>query len=93
MGSVCQEGGVAGNISFMPLKDIIGLINKLVMVKANCLRDIDRLTGINNIMRGTSDARETLGGVRIKSNSTGTRLTDRQNEVARMARNTVSNHG
>ena len=84
-----EEGGVAGNISFLPLKDIIGLINELVMVKSKLLEDMDRLTGINDIMRGTSDARETLGGVRIKSNSTGTRLTDRQNEVARMARDTV----
>jgi hypothetical protein len=84
-----EEGGVAGNISFMPLKDIIGLINELVMVKSKMLEDMDRLTGINDIMRGTSDARETLGGVRLKSNSTGTRLTERQNEVARMARDTV----
>ena len=84
-----EEGGVAGNISFMPLKEIIGLINELVMVKSKMLEDMDRLTGINDIMRGTSDARETLGGVRLKSNSTGTRLTERQNEVARMARDTV----
>ena len=84
-----EEGGVAGNISFMPIKDIIGLINELVMVKSKLLEDMDRLTGINDIMRGTSDARETLGGVRIKSNSTGTRLTQRQNEVARFARDTV----
>lgn len=84
-----EEGGVAGNISFMPIKDIVGLINELVMVKSKLLEDMDRLTGINDIMRGTSDARETLGGVRIKSNSTGTRLTQRQNEVARFARDTV----
>ena len=84
-----EEGGVAGNISFLPLKDIIGLLNELVTVKQKLLEDMDRLTGINDIMRGTSDARETLGGVRLKSNSTGTRLTQRQNEVARMARDTI----
>ena len=84
-----EEGGVAGNISFLPLKDIIGLLNELVMIKSKLLEDMDRLTGINDIMRGTSDARETLGGVRLKSNSTGTRLTERQNEVARLARDTV----
>lgn len=84
-----EEGGVAGNISFMPIKDIIGLINELVMVREKLIEDMDRLTGINDIMRGTSDARETLGGVRLKSNNTGTRLTERQNEVARLARDTV----
>lgn len=84
-----EEGGVAGNISFLPLKDIIGLINELVQVREKLIQDMDRLTGINDIMRGTSDARETLGGVRLKSNNTGTRLTERQGEVARLARDTV----
>lgn len=84
-----EEGGVAGNISFLPLKDIIGLLNELVMIKSKLLEDMDRLTGINDIQRGTSDARETLGGVRLKANNTGTRLTDRQNEVARLARDTI----
>jgi hypothetical protein len=84
-----EEGGVAGNISFLPIKDIIGLINELVQVREKLIEDMDRLTGINDIMRGTSDARETLGGVRLKSNNIGTRLTERQNEVARLARDTV----
>jgi hypothetical protein len=84
-----EEGGVAGNISFLPIKDITGLINELVMVREKLIEDMDRLTGINDIMRGTSDARETLGGVRLKSNNTGTRLTARQNDVARLARDTI----
>ena len=84
-----EGGGVAGNISFMPIKDIIGLINELVQVREKLIEDMDRLTGINDIMRGTSDARETLGGVRLKTNNTGTRLTERQNEVARLARDVV----
>ena len=40
-------------------------------------------------MRGTTDARETLGGQRLKTNNTGTRLQRRQNEVARFARDIV----
>ena len=46
---------------------------------------MDRLTGITDIMRGTTDARETLGGQRLKSNSAGTRLQRRQNEAARLS--------
>jgi hypothetical protein len=84
-----EGGGVEGNISLLPLKEIIGVINELMMVKKEQIEEMDRLTGINDIMRGTSDARETLGGVRIKSNNTGTRLTNRQNEVARFARDTL----
>ena len=84
-----EEGGVEGNISFLPVKDIVGLINELISCREKLIEDMDRLTGINDIMRGTSDARETLGGVRLKSNNTGTRLTKRQNSVARMARDTI----
>jgi hypothetical protein len=84
-----EKGGVSGSISFLPLKEIIGVLNELMMLKGKQIEEMDRLTGINDLMRGTTDARETLGGQRLKSNYTGTRLTARQNEVARFARDTV----
>ena len=84
-----EKGGIEGNWSLMPIQVIKDVINELMMVKEKQIEEMDRLTGINDIMRGTSDARETLGGVRLKSNNTGTRLTQRQNEVARFARDTV----
>ena len=84
-----EKGGIAGQISFLPLKEVIGVLNELMMIKQKQIEEMDRLTGINDLMRGTTDARETLGGQRLKSNYTGTRLTARQNEVARFARDTV----
>ena len=84
-----EKGGVEGNWSLMPIQVIKDTINQLMMVKQQQIEEMDRLTGINDIMRGTSDPRETLGGVRLKTNNTGTRLTQRQNEVARFARDTV----
>lgn len=84
-----EKGGVAGNLSFIPLKEIMGVIEELTKVRQENIQDMDRITGINDIMRGTTDARETLGGQRLKSNNTGTRLQSRQNEVARFARDTL----
>lgn len=84
-----DKGGVAGNISLLPVKDVIGILNELMIVKAKQIEEMDRLTGITDIMRGVTDARETLGGQRLKSNSSGTRLTSRQNDIARFARDTV----
>ena len=84
-----EKGGIAGNISMLPLKEIIGVLNELVMIKEKTITEMDRLTGITDIMRGTTDARETLGGQRLKTNSSGTRLQRRQNEVGRLARDTV----
>lgn len=84
-----ENGGVEGNISLIPIDMIIKTINELMAVKQKCIEEMDRLTGISDIMRGTTDARETLGAVRIKTNTSGTRISSRQNEVARMACDTI----
>ena len=77
-----EKGGVAGQISLLPLKEIIGVINELMAVREKIFVEVDRLTGMSDIMRGTTDGRETLGGQRIKTNATGTRLSKRQDTVA-----------
>src|SRR6266436_6379964 len=85
-----EKGGVAGNLSFIPLKEIMGVIEELTKIKERATAEMDRLTGINDIMRGVSDdERETLGGKRLKSAASGTRLQQRQDEVARFARDTL----
>lgn len=84
-----EKGGVEGNFSLLPVKDFVAILNELMICKEKQIEEMDRLTGITDIMRGTTDARETLGGQRLKSNSAGTRLTRRQAEVARFARDTV----
>ena len=84
-----EKGGVEGNLSFIPLKEIMGVLQELQQVRAQAIEDMDRLTGINDVMQGTTDARETEGAQRLKSNATGTRLQRRQNEVARFARDTL----
>jgi hypothetical protein len=84
-----EKGGVSGAMSLLPLKEIIGVINELTAVKEKVLAEADRITGITDVMRGTGDARETMGGQKLKSNSAGTRLTHLQNEVARFCRDTI----
>jgi len=84
-----DKGGVSGQISLLPLKEIMGVIDELTKIKDKCIVEMDRLTGISDIMRGTTDARETLGAQRLKTNTSGTRLQRRQNEVARFARDVI----
>jgi hypothetical protein len=84
-----DKGGVAGQVSFLPLQEIMGVINELQTQLEKVIALMDRLTGITDVMRGTGDARETLGGQRLKTNNGGTRLTRRQNEVARFCRDVV----
>lgn len=85
-----EKGGVGGNLSFIPLKEIMGVIEELTKIKERTTTEMDRLTGINDVMRGVSDdERETLGGKRLKSAASGTRLKHRQDEVARFATDTL----
>ena len=84
-----DKGGVAGAISFLPLKEIMETIDVLMSVKEKMLQDLDRVTGISDVLRGTTDGRETMGGTRLKTNNAGTRIDERRNEVARFARDVI----
>jgi hypothetical protein len=84
-----ERGGIEGCVSFMPLKEIIAVLNQLIQVRTQMLQDFDQITGVSDILRGTSDARETMGGQRLKANYATVRLTHKQKEVARFCRDLI----
>lgn len=84
-----QKGGLASAISFLPIKDVVETMKSLMAVRAEVLTDFDRITGVSALTSQTSDARETLGGQRLKSNGGQTRIEDRKQEVSRFARDVV----
>src|SRR5690606_2601124 len=84
-----ENGGVKGAISFLPIDEIQKVIETLIKVRQQAMQDLDIVTGISDILRGTTDSRETLGGIRLKNNNAGTRLSDRQNEIVRFAKENV----
>lgn len=84
-----EKGGIAGQISMLPLKEVIGVINEITGVRQRVMADMDRLTGITDIMRGTTDARETMGAQRLKTNGSSTRLQKRQDYVAKFCKNII----
>ena len=84
-----DAGGLKGVIDFIPLDTIQSCIETLMKVRQQAMIDLDQVTGISDIIRGTSDSRETLGGLRLKNNNAGTRLTESQEDVARFARDVI----
>lgn len=84
-----EKGGVKGSISFLPLEEIQSCIATLQEVRQQCKQDLDEVTGLSDVLRGTTDSRETLGGLRIKNNNAGSRLDEKQEEVAEFARATI----
>lgn len=85
-----EKGGVQGGIALLPIDEIQKVIQTLTGVRQQLMMDLDLVTGISDVLRGTTDSRETLGGIRLKNNNAGTRLSDRQNEIAKFVRDTVA---
>lgn len=85
-----EKGGVQGGIALLPIDEIQKVIETLTKVRQQLIMDLDLVTGISDVIRGTTDSRETLGGIRLKNNNAGTRLSDRQNEIANFVRNTIA---
>ena len=85
-----EKGGLKGVIDFIPLEEIGKTLQILIEVRAKVIEDLDRTTGIWDIMRGTSDARETMGAQRLKQNNGSGRLQARQDDMARFCRDIIS---
>lgn len=86
---LAEAGGIKGVIDFVPIDQIQKTIETLQKVRQQVQIDLDQVTGLSDVIRGTSDSRETLGGLRLKNNNAGTRLSKSQAEVARFARDTI----
>src|SRR4029077_20003812 len=61
----------------------------LVELRKQVIEDIYQIMGLSDIMRGATDARETLGAQNLKAQYGSTRIKDKQLEMARIARDLV----
>lgn len=85
-----EKGGVPGQVSFLPIKDAVEALVALYQVKDKLQAEMDRITGLTDILRGVqSDGRVTLGGQKLQGSNGRTRLQYRQNEVGRFCRDVV----
>lgn len=82
-------GGLAAHLFFLPIQEVAAALQITVDIRDKVTEDLDRVTGISDVLRGTTDARETLGGQRLKANSASTRVEDQRKDVARFVRDSV----
>lgn len=78
-----QQGGFKGAIDWVPLDMVVGAIEKLRQYRQDLIAQIYELTGISDIMRGSTKATETLGAQQLKAQYGSVRLNFMQMEVAR----------
>jgi len=71
---------------FMPLQELMGVLNSLYQSREAIKQTIYEITGISDIVRGATKATETLGAQQLKQQNAGLRLTEKSNEVNRFIR-------
>lgn len=85
-----QQNGLEGVIDFLPLKDAIDALGVLYQARESAKRDAYEISGISDIVRGDTQQNETATAQRIKGQFAGQRLRDAQNEMARLAKDTLA---
>lgn len=83
---LATEKGFQNAIWFLPLEVLIAVIQQLYQAQDTCKQTIYEITGIADIMRGNTNASETLGAQQIKNQWGTLRLKRMQQEVARYVR-------
>ena len=84
--SLAAEKGLQNAIWFWPVDKLIQVLRELYVAREGCKQVIFEIMGLADIMRGASQASETLGAQEIKQAWGGLRLKRTQKEVQRYAR-------
>jgi len=84
--ALSASGGAANFVQWMPIDMIATTITGLIQARAELFADFDRLSGISDIMRGETQADETLGAQRLKGQYGSARIKEKVNELQRIAR-------
>lgn len=72
-------------IVWLPVQEVATTIRELVQLRRQVLDDIYQVTGISDIMRGSTAASETLGAQQLKAQFGSVRIRDKQGELVRVA--------
>lgn len=84
--ALLSSGGASSLVQWIPLDMLATTISGLIEARAQLFADFDRLSGISDIMRGETEASETLGAQRIKTQYGSVRVRDKTEEIIRLAR-------
>ncbi len=78
-----SAGGIKNIVDFMPIEQYVDALQALALRRQDIISAIYEVTGVSDIMRGTSNAGETATAVEKKTNFGTLRNQDRQNDMQR----------
>jgi hypothetical protein len=82
--SLTTGGKLADSIWEMPVDKVAATITQLIALRRELISDVYQISGISDIMRGETEASETLGAQQLKSQYGSIRIKDRQSEMVRL---------
>lgn len=90
--SFMSGGGLEKAIAHWPMEPTIQALGQLYVQREQVKQTIYEVTGLSDILRGATDANETLGAQQIKAQWGSQRIQAKQAEVARFARDLFRMH-
>ncbi len=81
--------GATGFVVWLPLNELATAIQGLIAARSQLIEDFYQLSGISDIMRGATDAGETLGAQELKSQYGSVRVREKSAELQRVAADAV----
>ncbi len=81
--------GAGGFVQWLPLNELAAAITGLIQARATLIQNFYDLSGISDIMRGATEADETLGAQQLKSQFGSVRVREKSAELQRVAADAV----
>mgnify|MGYP000655152700 CR=1 FL=1 len=78
-----ENGGIRGVVDFAPIEQYVTALEQLAVRRQDVIASIFDVTGVSDIMRGSSDGSDTATAVVKKTNFGTLRNQDRQNDMQR----------
>lgn len=79
-------GSVKDAVMWLPIRDVATVIRECIASRQQLIADVYELSGLSDIMRGSTDPNETLGAQELKSQYGSIRIQKKQEEMQRLAR-------
>lgn len=77
-------------VQWLPLDLVATAIQGLITARQQLIQDFYEISGISDIMRGATDAQETLGAQQLKQQNGSIRVRDKVDELTRIAADTAN---
>ena len=87
--SILEKGGLENYIHYLPVKELVDALAETIQLEQHFKDNFYEWFGVPDILRGVSDAGETLGAQEIKSDAAHDRFKYDKKQIIELARNSA----